>query len=124
MAEIEKVNLLDLDEEDYDTVLAPDIQFSGKIECKKPFMIKGVFSGNISSESAVSIEENAVVKANLKVDSLVIKGSLEGDVAADSVIRIFPTGKLLGNVISPEVVLDSGCYFTGNCKMTKELQGE
>ena len=53
MAEIEKVNLLDLDEEDYDTVLAPDIQFSGKIECKKPFMIKGNVEGFLVSTSDV-----------------------------------------------------------------------
>jgi len=119
-----KVNIFDLEEEDYDTVLENDIEFSGSVKLQKPFMIKGVFSGDIYSESAVSIEEEAIVKADLKVDSLVIKGSLEGDVVADNVIRIFPKGKLLGNVISPEVVLDSGCYFTGNCKMTKELPCE
>ena len=116
-----RVNIFDLEEEDYDTVLENDIDFSGNVELKKPLMIKGIFSGKINSESALSIEEGARVKADVKVDSLVIKGSLEGDVVAETVVRIFPTGKLLGDVLSPEVVLDSGCYFTGNCKMTKEI---
>lgn len=87
-------------------------------------MIKGIFTGEIISESALSIEDGAVVKADMKVDSLVIKGSLKGNVIAGTVIRIFPTGKLIGDVTAPEVVLDSGCYFTGNCKMTKEISGE
>ncbi|MGP1437923.1 MAG: bactofilin family protein [Treponema sp.] len=119
-----KVNIFDLEEEDFDTVLATDIEFSGNVDLKKPLMIKGIFSGSITSESALSIEESAFVKANVKADSLVVKGTLEGDVVADTVVRIYPTGKLSGDVVAPEVVLDSGCYFTGNCKMTKEIKSE
>ena len=120
----QKVNIFDLDEEDFDTVLATDIDFSGNVDLKKPLMIKGFFTGNINSESALSIEEGAVVKADVKADSLVVKGSLEGDVVAETVVRIYPTGKLSGDVTAPEVILDSGCYFTGNCKMTKEIKSE
>ena len=114
-------NIFDLEEEDYDTVLAPDIEFEGEVLLKKPLMIQGVFAGKIESESALSIEEGARVKADVKTDSLVIKGSLEGNVEAGDVVRLFPSGKLLGDVVSPQVVLDSGCYFTGNCKMTKQM---
>ena len=120
----QKVNIFDLEEEDFDTVLATDIDFSGDVELKKPLMIKGVFTGSINSESALSIEEGAIVKANVKADSLVVKGALEGDVVAETVVRIYPSGKLSGDVTAPEVILDSGCYFTGNCKMTKELKSE
>ena len=116
---LSQYNIFDLEEEDYETVLAQDIEFEGEAVLKKPLMIKGTFSGSIFSESALSIEEGASVKANVKTDSLVIKGSLEGNVDAGDVVRIFPSGKLLGDVVSPQVVLDSGCYFTGNCKMTK-----
>ena len=117
---LQKVNIFDLEEEDFDTVLATDIDFSGNVELKKPLMIKGTFAGNINSESALSIEEGSVVKADVKADSLVVKGSLEGNVVAETVVRIYPTG----DVMAPEVILDSGCYFTGNCKMTKEIKSE
>ena len=50
------VNIFDMEEEDYDTVLAKDIEFEGTVELKKPLMIKGIFSGEIISESALSIE--------------------------------------------------------------------
>ena len=119
-----KVNIFDLEEEDFDTVLATDIDFSGSVELKKPLMIKGAFTGSIKSESALSIEEGAIVKADVKAFSLVVKGSLEGNVVAKTVVRIYPSGKLSGDVTAPEVILDSGCYFTGNCKMTKEIKSE
>ena len=120
----QKVNIFDLEEEDFDTVLATDIDFSGNVELQKPLMIKGVFNGNIKSESALSIEEGAIVKADVKAFSLVVKGFLEGNVEAETVVRIYPSGKLSGDVTAPEVILDSGCYFTGNCKMTKVMKSE
>jgi len=122
MAEIDKVNLLDLDEEDYDTVLAPDIQFSGKIECKKPFMIKGHVEGFLVSTSDVTVDENSVVKANIRADRVVIKGAVEGNVLADTMVHVFSCGKLIGDVTAPEVVLESGCVFNGICTMTKDKQ--
>lgn len=122
MADIEKVNLLDLDEEDYDTVLAPDIRFSGKIECQKPFMIKGHVEGFLVSTSDVTIDENSTVKANIRADRVVIKGSVEGNVLADTMVHVFSCGKLIGDVTAPEVVLESGCVFNGICTMTKDNQ--
>ena len=34
----QKVNIFDLEEEDFDTVLATDIDFSGNVELQKPLM--------------------------------------------------------------------------------------
>ncbi len=120
MAEIEKINLADMDEEDYDTVLAADIRFNGKIACKKPFMIKGNIEGSLTSTSDIMIEENAVVQASIKADRVVIKGRVEGNVFADTIVHVFSCGKLIGDVMAPEVVLESGCIFNGICTMTKE----
>ena len=89
MAEIDKIDLLDLDEEDYDTVLASDIYFTGRIECNKPFMIKGNIEGSLISTSDVTVDENSVVKADIRADRLVIKGSVEGNVLADTMVHVF-----------------------------------
>lgn len=120
MAEVEKINLADMDEEDYDTVLAPDIYFSGKIECNKPFMIKGNIAGSLNSTSDVMIDENSEVKADIKADRVVIKGVVEGSVIANTLVHVFSCGKLIGDVTAPEVILESGCIFNGICTMTKD----
>ncbi len=122
MANIEKVDLLDLDEEDYDTVLAEDIYFSGRIDCNKPFMIKGEVEGKLFSSSDVTVEENAIVRADIRADRVVIKGSVTGNVLADTMLHVFACGKLVGDVTAPDVVLESGCVFNGICKMTKGQQ--
>jgi Integral membrane protein CcmA involved in cell shape determination len=124
MAEIEKINLADMDEEDYDTVLAADIYFNGRIACKKPFMIKGSIEGSIASTSDITIEECSDVKANIRADRVIIKGSVEGNVSADTMVHVFSCGKLIGDVTAPEVILESGCVFNGICTMKKDVQNE
>ena len=120
MAEIEKVNLLDLDEEDYDTVLASDIFFDGAIKFEKPFMIKGTVQGSIQSSSDLMIGEYAKVKAKIDADRVIIKGEVIGDVTATTSVHVFSSGKLTGDVTAPEVTLDSGCFFSGICTMNRQ----
>ncbi len=119
MAETDKVELIDLDEEDYDTVLAPDIVFSGTIHFQKPFMIKGAVDGSIQSVSDLMIGEYAQVKATIEADRVIIKGEVIGNVTAASSVHVFPSGKLTGNITAPEVVLESGCFFSGVCTMVR-----
>ena len=47
MYDIKDSKAFDTDEEDFDTVMASDITFTGNIRFAKPFMIKGKMSGNI-----------------------------------------------------------------------------
>ncbi|HHU35708.1 MAG TPA: polymer-forming cytoskeletal protein [Treponema sp.] len=112
-------DLLDLDEEDYDTVLAPDIHFTGSIEFAEPFMIKGRVSGTIKATSDLLIDSEAVVNADIKANRVVIKGTVEGNVTATQIVHVFSSGKLTGDVTAPEVVLDSGCFFSGVCTMQR-----
>ncbi len=113
-------DLLDLDEEDYDTVLAPDIEFTGTIQFAKPFMIKGSMSGKIEATSDLMIDNNAVVKADIRAARVVIRGKVEGNVQATRMVHVFSSGSLTGDVTAPEVVLESGCFFSGICTMSRQ----
>lgn len=106
-----------LDEEDYNTILAPDIEFNGLIEFSEPFMIKGRVSGKINATSDLLVDTGAVVHADIKADRVVIKGTVTGNVTADKIVHVFSSGKLTGDVTAPEVVLDTGCFFSGVCTM-------
>jgi len=112
-------DLLDLDEEDYDTVLATDIDFTGTIQFAEPLMIKGKVSGIIDATSDLLIDSGALVKADIKASRVIIKGSVEGNVTATQMVHVFSSGRLNGDVSAPEVVLESGCFFSGICTMNR-----
>ena len=104
MTETDKIALIDLDEEDYDTVLAEDIVFDGIIKFEKPFMIKGAVQGTIQSSSDLMISEYAKVKAKINADRVIIKGEVIGNVTATTSVHVFASGKLTGDVFLAESV--------------------
>ena len=107
-----------LEDEDFDTVLSPDIEFSGTLIFEKPFLIKGKVSGEIIARGLLVIDEDAVVNADINTSRVVIRGFVKGDVTATEKVMIAHTGKLEGNIAAPEVFMEAGCIFNGCCTMT------
>jgi cytoskeletal protein CcmA (bactofilin family) len=109
-----------LDDEDFDTILSRDIDFTGTLNFEKPFLIRGKLSGNIVSKGMLVVDEEAVVDANISASRVVIRGSVKGDVIATEKVELTITGKLIGNVTAPEILMETGCEFNGRCTMTEK----
>jgi cytoskeletal protein CcmA (bactofilin family) len=107
----------ELADEDFDTVLSHDIDFTGVINFEKSFLVRGRISGEINAHGLLLIDEGAVVNANISAGRVIIKGSVVGDVTAISRVEITPTGHLNGNVSAPEINFEIGCVFNGKCLM-------
>jgi cytoskeletal protein CcmA (bactofilin family) len=113
-----------LDDEDFDTILSEDIDFSGILTFEKPFLIRGRLSGEIESQGLLVIDEGAVVEANINAAKVIIRGSVTGNVTAADKVEISVTGRLEGNVTAPEVFMETGCVFNGRCSMTERITTE
>jgi cytoskeletal protein CcmA (bactofilin family) len=107
-----------LEDGDFETILSSDIDFSGRLEFQKPFLIRGKVFGEISSTGILVIDEEAVVNANINAMRVLIRGQVKGDVVATQKVEVTVTGKLHGNVTAPEIFMETGCVFNGRCTMT------
>jgi len=107
-----------LEEEDFDTILSQDIEFSGTLSFEKPFLIKGKVSGEIKASGILVVDEQAVVNADIEAARVVIRGLVKGDITASEKVEVTVSGKLEGNVTAPEIHMESGCLFNGQCAMT------
>jgi cytoskeletal protein CcmA (bactofilin family) len=107
-----------LEDDDFDTILSGDIDFSGILNFEKPFLIRGRVSGEIQAKDLLVIDEDAVVNADINTSRVVIRGFVKGDVTATEKVELTVTGKLEGNVTAPEIFMETGCVFNGRCKMT------
>jgi cytoskeletal protein CcmA (bactofilin family) len=108
-----------LEDEDFDTILASDIEFNGVLNFEKPFLIRGRLSGEIAARGLLVVDEDAVVEANINASKVIIRGSVKGDVTASEKVEVTITGKLVGNVTAPEIFMETGCVFNGRCTMTE-----
>ena len=108
----------ELDDDDFDTVLSPDIDFSGTLNFEKSFLIRGKLSGEINARGLLVVDDEAVVEANINASRVVIRGSVKGNVSASEKVEVMVSGKLIGNVTAPEILMETGCSFNGRCTMT------
>jgi cytoskeletal protein CcmA (bactofilin family) len=108
-----------LEDEDFDTILSPDIDFSGTLNFEKPFLIRGRLSGEIDARGLLVVDEGAVVEADIRASRVVIRGSVKGNVIASEKVEVTVSGRLEGNVTAPEIFMETGCLFNGRCTMTK-----
>jgi cytoskeletal protein CcmA (bactofilin family) len=109
-----------LEDEDFDTILSSDIDFSGTLNFDKPFLIRGRLSGEIVARGLLVIDEDAVVEANINAPKVIVRGSVKGDVTATDKVEVTITGKLIGNVTTPEILMENGCVFNGQCTMIEK----
>ncbi len=117
MFEVKDIDLFQLDEEDFDTVIADDIVFNGTVKFQKPLLIKGRVNGKIEAISDLVIDTDAVVKANIKTTKVLVKGKVTGNITADDIVYVTKTGCVTGDITSKNVVLENGCFFSGKCTM-------
>jgi len=117
MVEMTDVQIDIIDEEQLDTILSGDVEFSGEMRFEKPLMIKGKVSGRIRSTSELYIDEAAVVQADIIADVVSVKGSVKGNISARRKVELFACSAVDGDVTAPQITMEPGCRFNGACRM-------
>ena len=112
--------LLELEEEDFDTILASDISFAGTIRFSKPFMIRGTVTGLIEATSDLVIDTDAATFADIHAERVLVRGKVEGNIKAKRLVFVASTGLVTGDIFAEQVVLEPGSTFTGRCVMTNK----
>ncbi len=105
---------------DAHTILGREARFDGKLTFEGAVRIDGKFEGEIFTEDLLLVGPGAEVKATLHVGSIVINGTVEGDIHAKTSVEIKAPGKLKGNVNTPTLIIEKGVTFDGSCRMSKE----
>lgn len=102
------------------TTLSSMTVLKGNLKFTKPLKIKGKFEGEIESTGYLFIDEGAQVKADLKVGKISIAGTVRGNITASDSVEVLSTGRVYGNIRTPELRIDDGVYFEGKSEMIKD----
>ena len=95
-------------------------RISGRLYFGTSARIDGQVDGEINSEGSLAIGEGAVVAAQIKALSVVVSGAVSGDIVATQRVEIRASARVLGNIVSPIVVIQGGALFEGHCAMQTE----
>jgi cytoskeletal protein CcmA (bactofilin family) len=115
-----EVRIKKIDENEIDTILADDIDFQGVLSFEKPLMVKGTMRGEVQASGDFYVGRNANVEAKIEAGMVSARGRIVGDIVAHSRVELFSTARVEGDITTPDLEIEGGCLFNGNCKMGKE----
>lgn len=104
---------------DAHTILGREAKFSGKLVFEGAVRIDGRFEGEIFTDDLLLIGPGAEVSAQINAGSIIINGSVDGDIIAKGSIEIKAPGRLRGNVTTPALIIEKGVMFDGTCRMAE-----
>ncbi|HVN85349.1 MAG TPA: polymer-forming cytoskeletal protein [Candidatus Binatia bacterium] len=99
------------------TLLGKGSRVEGKLTFEGSVQVDGTVDGEIQAQETVIIGESAVVSAQVVANTIIIKGKVSGDVTARKRVELRAPAKLLGNIVTPSLVIQEGVVFEGHCTM-------
>ena len=98
-------------------ILNSDVEIKGTLKFAGELTFDGKLDGDITSEGALIVGDNAVVKGNLNVNSVVLRGKINGNVTAREKIEIKAKTELFGDIRAPKLVIEEGVTFVGKSEV-------
>lgn len=102
------------------TILGEGTTFNGNLFFKDSLKINGNFIGVINSSGTLIIGEDALVQANVIANTVIINGTIKGDVFAEDKIEMLSNGRVYGNIKARKVKIADGVVFNGKCEIIKD----
>ncbi len=93
--------------------------FQGKFLVHGSFQIDGKFEGEIKSEEQLYVGETGKIKTEtIRAKRVTIAGIVLGDIEALEEVRLLSTGRVLGNIVTPQISIEPGVVVKGNIIIT------
>ena len=89
-------------------ILNSDVEIKGTLKFAGELTFDGKLDGDINSDGVLNLGDSAVVKGNLNVNSVVLRGKVNGNVTAKEKIEIKAKAELFGDVRSARLVVEEG----------------
>ena len=106
-------------------VLASDVDIKGTIKFDTELIFDGKLEGEILSEDGnLTLGKNADVHGELKTKSVVVYGSVKGNISVLERAELKSTSQLTGDLKAMRIVIEEGAIFVGKSEVTPKSSAE
>jgi cytoskeletal protein CcmA (bactofilin family) len=96
-----------------ESLIAADVTIEGKIEGAGHIRIAGRFKGDVNVEGNVTVESGAHVTGQLKANTVVVSGEVQGNIDATTKVDLLETGVINGDVKAGALTVAAGSRMRG-----------
>jgi len=107
---------------DLNAFLGEGTSFKGNLTFEGTVRVDGKLEGEIFTKDTLVIGKGAEVKADIHAGSIVVGGTIRGNVTAEKKIDLQSGACLFGNISAPSLVIAEGVVFEGSCTMGKKTE--
>lgn len=92
----------------------------GDLSSDGDLRIDGKIEGVVTSKSKIAMGAGAIINGDVNARSADISGRIEGNVVVGETLFLRSSAKILGNITTSKLVIESGAEFNGNCTMSNK----
>jgi cytoskeletal protein CcmA (bactofilin family) len=102
-------------------VLSSDVEIKGTIKFQKELLIDGKVEGEINSDGALTVGENADIRAEVKTKSITIYGKVQGNVTVSERCELKSKCTLQGDLKAARLIIEEGATFIGKSEVSSGM---
>ncbi len=102
--------------------LSSGVTIKGSVKCQNQLLIDGAVEGTIDSQGPLTIGEHAKIAGDVRAKSVIVKGTIDGDIFASERCELTAGCTLRGDIEAPRLVVDENATFLGSAKIATKKQ--
>lgn len=100
--------------------IGQSIRIKGEVTAREPLVVNGYIDGTVEVEGhTLTVAEGATLAAIVSADSVVVQGTLNGEVSAATKIVVQSTAKIEGEISAPSISVADGAIIQGKVQTTE-----
>ncbi|NOY08925.1 MAG: polymer-forming cytoskeletal protein [Spirochaetes bacterium] len=103
---------------DANSTIGENSFFEGKFAVKGSLRIDGKFEGQTLLVDQLQVGPGARVKTSIHATSIVVEGTIIGNITASKRILLLSSARVLGNIKTPELIIQDGVVLEGKCTIS------
>jgi cytoskeletal protein CcmA (bactofilin family) len=98
-------------------VLANDVEIKGSIKFSHDLIVDGKIEGEVHSDGALTVGENALIKGEVKTRTVIIFGKVEGNISVQERCELKSNAILVGDISAGTLSIEEGATFMGQSQV-------
>ncbi len=96
------------------SVIGPTLVFKGELSADEDLVIEGNIEGRIAHHKKhLTIGKKGRVKADIHASSVIVEGTLIGDIHSDGIVSLARGADVEGDIFCGRIIMEDGARFKG-----------
>lgn len=105
------------------TSIGPGLKIRGELSGSSDLFIDGEAQGKITlADSRVTVGPNGRVQADIEAREIIIEGTVQGNLNARESVRLGPSCKVQGSIVTPRIGIEDGAGLRGKVEMLRPAE--